>query len=122
MKQATDITGWKIYLTGGTDYIGKPTGMGTASPIYQLVTQVQMQPAGPGRMNIQVMRQAFPVLWFSSIESLAEPKGMTVLVADLSKKEQEELLRAVQQCEVLLTNSRAQDAGIVIATEIPRVQ
>lgn len=143
-----NIDDWVIVIAHGKSFIGrevpvdtardilgvdpatlKPTVIGHTwtkepglSPVYELVTGMQMVQRSPREPpQMMTVRQCLPVLTFASVRSIAVA-GIRIPVASLSADEQKAIAQSVDGCEQLMVAMRAAESGIVLAPPGSRVK
>jgi hypothetical protein len=111
------LAGWAIALVEGTRLIGRlchePERL---EPVYELHLGIGLTPQGVLRQ-----RQVFPLLTFASIQGWVLRSPPVLLVEHLSLQERRELANAVSQCEAIVKAMRADEAGVVLATDMPKM-
>jgi hypothetical protein len=123
-----NIDDWVIVIAHGKSFIGREGIGGTItgaplSPVYELVTGMQMMQRSPREPPQMVtVRQCLPVMTFASITSLGLFEGIRIRVESLSDDERKSLAQSVAGCEELVKAMRAAESGILLAPPGTRVR
>jgi hypothetical protein len=134
-KDDGPLAGWVIAISQGMTFLGDPINVADAagylvsqgttflgdplslSPIYTLRCEIQLvQPSPRHPPQLMTMRQVLPVLTFPDIRSMDLRQANIVRIEELSKKDRQELAKAVDSCEQLKAAMRAEASGIVLAS------
>jgi hypothetical protein len=122
-KDDGPLAGWVIAISQGMTFLGDPVSVADAgylvslSPIYTLRCEIQLvQPSPRHPPQLMTMRQVLPVLTFPDIRSMDLRQANIVRIEELSKKDRQELAKAVDSCEQLKAAMRAEASGIVLAS------
>ena len=117
-----DIADWQIVFEGGYALLGR-LKHGGMSPVYHLegALNVSGDPSSPGRARVQSLMRCSPVLGMVSITFLlVSPHSPAIDVRSLSREEQLRVHQAVRQCDEIVQQLRAQQAGILVASSMPK--
>jgi hypothetical protein len=118
------LAGWVIGTWGGRTVLGRPAhlvvgdavppGVVDLEPAYEAVLQTVPTPQG-----LQLARVVLPIMSFHSVRRI---NTVTVLLAvdTLTTKEARSLEQGVQQCDEMIADIKANEAGIVPARDMPR--
>ena len=117
-KQATTERQVPAAIAGNGEVFGTQTAkVDCLSPVFELKTAM----AQDGRGNAGPVRMAFPLFLFA-ISSVELPEGALVVPSEsLSRTEQNELRRAIDVGEDMLSKAKAAASGITVARDIPKV-
>jgi hypothetical protein len=121
-KEPRALEGWIIGTWHGAWVIGKPVFHDEEEvravfaeltyalcPAYEISLGTQL---GDGKVGL--LRACFPIKSFSSIRNIQNVQ-VAILVDDLTREERRTIELAVLQCDALLRQLRANDAGIAVA-------
>jgi hypothetical protein len=118
------LAGWVIIIAQGKTLLGRlSTTDATMTPVYELITMMQMVQQDPRQPpQLMTMRQVQPLLTFPGLKSIPSPaSGILIPIASLSSKERRELAKSVEACEQLMGAMRAQESGLVLPPPGSRV-
>lgn len=115
MNDASDtgpLAGWVIVQAQGMTLIGRSwSAHKVLRPVFEL--KPVMSDRGIGHMVVPV--------WLLGVDELETPAGAIVHPCEeLTRSQRVHLLKSVQQAEELSATMRAQDAGITLATTLPK--
>lgn len=122
-KHDGPLAGWVIGVWCTAWVIGKPDlfdglidesairdgSVVTLKPAYEIALGTQLQPP-----KVNIIRACFPIKSFPSIREIHGVQ-VAILVEHLTREERKTLEQAVLQCDELLRQLRANDAGIAVA-------
>ena len=113
MNDASDtgpLAGWVIVQAQGMTLIGRAQRR-ALRPVFEL--KPVMSDRGIGHMVVPV--------WLLGVDELETPAGAIVHPCEeLTRSQRVHLLKSVQQAEEMSATMRAQDAGITLATTLPK--
>ncbi len=122
------LDGFVICLLGKLTLIGKELvdRFRRLEPVYQLDVYVVRKPLRPGEVGLGeiagFIREAMPLLSFSSISSYPIGDAPVYLVSNLSRGEQRALAACVAGCQDFIVKARAAEIGVTIETNIPPIE
>jgi hypothetical protein len=121
-KTVDDLTDWAIVAVGAKEYIGKLATPCTSSPV--LLEQAceylaqNLQTSAQG--GIQRQRMALPIELMASNETITLYPTSIIWLKNFTEANRKIFLAILQNAEQMREQMRAQDSGILLATQMPK--